>query len=217
MPAPRERADLPYAAHLEPFSGPLAPQGSYDTVVFEGEEFEQQNVGNGRFIECAFSSVSFTGGGCPRARFSDVWLHTVRWVGSDLGESVWLDAEVIDSAFAGVALFSVQLRRVTFYNCKLEGVNARSATLHEVTFVDCLLRDVDLAGATLTSVTFPGSVLERVRLDKAQLSKVDLRGAKGVGITDGYAALSGATISSAQLLELAPMFAQTLGVTVKDD
>ncbi|MFD8559675.1 pentapeptide repeat-containing protein [Streptosporangium canum] len=217
MPAPRERADLPYANHLEAFSGRLTSQGDYDTVVFEGEEFEEAEASNARFIECVFSSMTFTGGHYPRARFSDVWVHTVRWVGSELTETTWLDAEVIDSALAGVAMFGSQMRRVTFYNCKFDGVNARTVTLQDVAFVDCMLQEVDLAGATLTNVTFPGSVLERVRFDKAQMSKVDLRGAAALGITDGYDALKGATISSAQLLELAPMFAQILGVTVKDD
>ncbi|MFI6883873.1 hypothetical protein [Streptosporangium canum] len=87
MPEPRERADLPYADHLEAFSGRLAPQGDYDTVAFEGNEFEEAEASNARFIECAFSSVTFTGGHYPRARFSDVWVHTVRWVGSELTES----------------------------------------------------------------------------------------------------------------------------------
>lgn len=55
-----------------------------------------------------------------------------------------------------------------------------------------------------------------MRLGRAQLKKVDLRGAVALGITGGIDALRGATISSTQLLDLAPVFAQALGVTVQD-
>jgi uncharacterized protein YjbI with pentapeptide repeats len=95
-------------------------------------------------------------------------------------------------------------------------VNARGAHLHDVAFVDCLLRDVDFGGAALTGVTFPGSRLEGVRCEKARMERVDLRDATALGIVAGHEALGGATITSAQLLDLAPAFAHALGVTVKD-
>jgi len=51
---------------------------------------------------------------------------------------------------------------------------------------------------------------------QALLTKVDLWGATRLEITIGYEALRGATISTAQLLDLAPMLAQALGVKVTD-
>jgi uncharacterized protein YjbI with pentapeptide repeats len=113
-----------------------------------------------------------------------------------------------------VQAFGATLRRVTFSHCKLDSVNWRSAALREVRFVDCLLRDVDFGEATLTEVSFPGSTLDGVHLRGARLSKVDLRGAASLGIADGVEALRGATIDHGQLLDLAPAFAQALGVTV---
>jgi len=216
MPVPRELADLPYGRHLDPFHGELDREGDYNTIHFEGDEFEEGEGGNSRFTECAFTQVAFIGGAYRRARFNDVWLHTVRWVGTDLVETVWLDAEVIASALSGVQMFSSELRRMTFFNCKFDSVNFRTATLQAVSFVDCLLRDIDFGGATLTVVTFAGSALDEVRFGKARLQKVDLRGATSLGIRDGVEALQGATITTMQLLDLAPMFAQAIGVTVQD-
>jgi uncharacterized protein YjbI with pentapeptide repeats len=211
---PRELADLPYASHLEPLRGELETEGTYDTLHADEREFQEPHAGGARFVECAFTSVAFEGGRMRRARFTDVWCHTVRWVGTDLAESGWMDATVVSGMLAGVQAFGATLRRVTFSHCKLDSVNWRSAALREVRFVDCLLRDVDFGEATLTEVSFPGSTLDGVHLRGARLSKVDLRGAASLGIADGVEALRGATIDHGQLLDLAPAFAQALGVTV---
>ncbi|MCD0482452.1 pentapeptide repeat-containing protein [Streptacidiphilus sp. ASG 303] len=213
---PRDRADLPYAAHLEPADGPLSREGDYDTVLFEDVEFDGPEAGGARFTECAFASVSFNGGRMRRARFNDVWLHTVRWVGTDLAQSGWLDAEVVAGMLAGLEVYDAELRRVSFHHCKFDSVNLRGAVLRDVVFHDCVLRDVDFAGASLTGAAFPGSVLEGVRFDRARLSRVDLRGAAALGIAGGLDGLRGATVSSAQLVELAPLLADTLGIAVRD-
>lgn len=215
MPAvPRELADLPYARHLEPLRGELETEGTYDTVHADDREFQEPRAGGARFVECAFTSVAFEGGRMRRARFNDVWCHTVRWVGTDLAESSWMDASVLSGMLAGVQVFGATLRRVTFSHCKLDSVNWRSAALREVRFEDCLLRDVDFGEATLRDVSFYGTVLDGVRLRGARMNGVDLRGAASLGIADGVEALRGATIDQGQLLDLAPAFAQALGVTV---
>ncbi|MBP8537522.1 pentapeptide repeat-containing protein [Streptomyces sp. MK37H] len=216
VPSPRELADLPFADHLRPFDGGLAEGGDYDTVHLDGDAFDGAVCDHARFLESAFSSVTFTGGRGRGARFNEVWLDGVRWVGTDLADTDWLDGELGGCVLAGLEMFSARLHRVTFHRCKLESVNLRTATLRNVTFVDCLLRDVDLGGAGLTEVAFPGAALEGVRFGKARMAKVDLRGATRLEIADGYDALGGATIGSGQLMELAPMLADALGIAVRD-
>lgn len=116
---------------------------------------------------------------------------------------------------AGVTLDAAGLRRVTFRNCKLDGVNLRAATLAEVSFTDCLLRDVDFGGATLRRCTFRGSQLREADFSRVTLEQVDLRGA-GLGLIITPGALRGATISSGQLAELAPVLAEQAGIEVAD-
>ncbi|MFP8902694.1 pentapeptide repeat-containing protein [Streptomyces atacamensis] len=218
-PAPRELADLPYAEYLQPFGGGgrLERERTYDTVHFDGETFHDADAGGAGFVESAFTSVEFDGGRYRRTRFNDVWLHTVRWVGADLAETDWTDAEAVSGALAGVEAFEARMRRVTFFNCKFDSVNLRAARLRDVCFVDCLLRDVDFGEAALEGVAFPGSVLDGVRLEKARLARVDLRGAAGLGITAGHDSLRGAIVGAAQLLDLAPALARALGIEVRDD
>ncbi|MGW6914653.1 pentapeptide repeat-containing protein [Kitasatospora sp. NPDC054939] len=208
--------DLPYAALLRPHSGPLHSDGRYDTVHFDGGEYTDLSASGATFLECALTGVSLSGVRLRRARFNDVWIRAGRWVACDPVDSDWQDTAVLGAVLAGLAAHGSALRRVVFRGCKLEAVNLRSAVLRDVVFEDCLLRDVDFGDARLTDVSFPGSALEEVRLRGARLSKVDLRGAASLGLPDGPEGLRGALISSPQLLELAPQFAQALGITVED-
>lgn len=214
---PRDLADLAFAHRLERFGGVLARDGTHECRHFDACLFEGTDAGGSTFWESAFTSVTFHQGRYRRCRFDDVWLGTVRVVGSDFAETSWLDVEFVSAAIAGTDLYGAQLRRVVFHGCKLDQVNARGAALRDVAFVDCLLRDVDLAGARLNGVTFAGSSLERVRLDNASTTRVDLRYASGVGTLSGVEALRGATIGPDQLPELAPALAHAAGIVVRED
>ncbi|MFI9273691.1 pentapeptide repeat-containing protein [Kitasatospora sp. NPDC052896] len=213
---PRELADLPFAHLLQPHSGPWRRDERYDTAHFDGGTYQGVQAGGASFLECAFTGVSVLEARLRQARFTEVWLDACRWVATDLAESEWQDATVRGGLFAGIAGYSAQLRRLVLRQCKLESVNLRSAVLREVVFEDCQLTDVDFGGAKLTEVSFPGSSLQQVRFGGAKLTKVDLRGATRLDLPDGHEGLRGALISSVQLFELAPQFAQALGVVVKD-
>jgi uncharacterized protein YjbI with pentapeptide repeats len=64
-------------------------------------------------------------------------------------------------------------------------------------------------------VTFDGCRLVSPDFSQAVMRAVDLSGADLVA-PRGLASLSGATISRLQLLDLAPAFADQLGITVAD-
>jgi uncharacterized protein YjbI with pentapeptide repeats len=212
----RELADLPFASVLAPSRDGLAPDGEYDGVHFDQISFDEPQAASSRFIECAFTGVSVQGGRLTRARFSDVWLRDVRLVTTGLAQTEWLDVTLAGSLAAGVEAYGARLRRVTFRGCKLDSVNFRDAALTEVTFEQCELSDVDFGGATLTRAAFPDSRLTRTDFSRTQLAATDLRGAE-LGIIIGPESLRGAIVSTAQLGFLAPLLAQTMGITVSDD
>jgi uncharacterized protein YjbI with pentapeptide repeats len=210
-----ELADLPFAAALIRHEGALDADGDYDTVLFEHADFDDPQLPNARFLECAFHKIALSGGRLSRSSLRDVWLKDVRLTGTSLAESTWQDVTVIGSSLAGVQVFGAELRRVTFSGCKLDSVNFRASRLTSVAFDRCVLRDVDFAGATLTGCAFPGAELTRVDLSKASLVGTDLRGAS-LGLVIDRNSLNGAIISSAQLAIVAPVLAQTLGIVVDD-
>jgi uncharacterized protein YjbI with pentapeptide repeats len=209
----QDLADLPFAAALTPHCGGLAPSTEYDGLHFHQQHFDEPQAASSRFLECAVTKVSVQGGRLQRARFSDVLLRDVRLVATGLAESQWTDVAVVGCVAAGVEAFGAQLRRVTFRGCKLDSVNFRGAVLTEVTFDHCELADVDFAGATLARTSFPASRLARADLTRVSMDAADLRGAE-LGIIIDSTALRGATISPAQLVQLAPVLAETLGITV---
>jgi uncharacterized protein YjbI with pentapeptide repeats len=209
-------ADQPYAHLLQSHPGPLSPDERYDTAHFADLELDRARAGGAHFLECAFSSTTVTQGVLRKTRFNTCWLEQTRWLSTDLAQSEWHDVTIRGAVLAGVTAGGAQLRRVVFRGCKLESVVLRGAQLQDVVFEDCRLRDVDFSEARLTGVTFPGSALEKVRFRQAELAKTDLRGATRLDLVDGHRGLRGAIISTAQLIELAPQFAQAFGVEVHD-
>jgi uncharacterized protein YjbI with pentapeptide repeats len=212
---PRELADLPYAAALQPHKGGLSVAGDYDTVHFDQVGFDDPDASNARFLECAFTRVTFQGGRLRRSRLRDVWLGDVRLTLTDLAETQWTDVTFSGGVAAGVKAFGATLRKVAFRGCKLDSVNFRDAELTDVIFENCLLRDVDFAMAKLTRTRFADSRLSATDFTGASMDKVDLRGAE-LGIVIGPDSLRGAIISTSQLVDIAPVLAQSAGLIVED-
>jgi uncharacterized protein YjbI with pentapeptide repeats len=213
---PQVLEDLPYAEYLERFDGDLRRAGEYTELLFADTEFEDFDAGNSRFGESAFTGVTFTNGGLPRTRLSDVWFNRTRWVSVNLAEADWLDVTVLGSSLAGIQAYGATLRRVTFQECKIDTLNLRGATVAELTFDRCELTGLDLVEARLTNLTFPGSSVRRMRLGTSTLQEVDFRGATELEVASGCESLRGAVIDRRQLAELAPALAHTLGIVVKN-
>jgi uncharacterized protein YjbI with pentapeptide repeats len=213
--APRELADLAYADVLTRHEGGLSAGAEYDTVHFDRAGFDDPDASGSRFLECAFTGVSVQGGRLRRARFIGSWLKDLRMTLSDIAETQWMDSTLTGGSVAGVQAFSARLDRVVFAGCKLDSVNFRDAELTEVTFTDCLLRDVDFAGARLRRTVFAGCRLTGVDFSRASLDQVDLRGSE-LGLIVGPDPLRGAIVSTGQLTAIAPLLADSLGITVED-
>lgn len=217
MPNPRELKDLRYFPHLVTRNDQPTDDGDYEVALFEKTSFRGVHAGNVRFLESALSGVDFGDCNLRGSRFTEVWIGGgCQLNGSDLARTSWLDSEMVTSVVAGTALFDSDLRRVNFFGCKLVGTNFRNAALREVAFVDCTLRDVDFAEARLIDVTFPGSSVSSLHVHKARFRNVDFREASALEIGSGIESLRGAKINYSQLLDLAPAFAQALGILVDD-
>src|SRR5882724_9321909 len=93
--------DLPYAPYLQPLEDELATGDDYSEIHVRDTALEDVEVSNARIRESAFTGVTFTGGTFARTRFNDVWIGRVRWTGTSLVETDWLDTTIADSAFAG--------------------------------------------------------------------------------------------------------------------
>jgi uncharacterized protein YjbI with pentapeptide repeats len=225
--SPRTVDDLPFAPELRPFpdapgSPGLEAEGDYDRVLFSGSLFSGADAGGARFTECAFTAgAGFDSGRLRRTRLSDVWFGETRLVAVDMAECSLTDVWFSGCVFAGVQAFSSVGRRVRLRGCKLDSVNFRDARLTDIVFEDCVLRDVDFGAAKLLRARFPGSQFTSVDFSRASCTDVDLRGVQlgtsdKPGIKAGYDSLRGARIDSLQLMTLAPLLANQLGIVVTD-
>jgi uncharacterized protein YjbI with pentapeptide repeats len=211
----RELEDLPFAAALTPHDGELGPGETYDCAHFDQLTLDAPDASGSQFLECAFTRVSVQDGRLRRAHFTDTWLHDVRLIATSLAETSWMGVTFAGGVGAGVEAFGSQLRRVTLRGCKLDSVNLREAALTDVTFDTCVLQDVDFSGAALTRTAFPGCRLSGTDFSRARMDTVDLRDAE-LGITIDPASLRGAIVTPAQLAEMAPLLAGSMGIVVRD-
>jgi uncharacterized protein YjbI with pentapeptide repeats len=141
-------------------------------------------------------------------------LEQIEVVGLNAPESGWWNVELTGSRIGSAELYDSSWRNVSFTRCKLGYLNLRGAKLTDVRFTDCVISDLDLIRATATRVAFTGTRIDRLEASGAKLVDLDLRGAllADIGTLEG---LKGATITLAQLLDLAPAMAARLGITVE--
>jgi uncharacterized protein YjbI with pentapeptide repeats len=208
-------ADLPFAAALTRSPAALAAGEQYDGVHFDQAELTGADGSGSHFLECALTRLTLSDCRLTQAQFAEVWLQDVRLISTGLARTSWRDVTFTGAVIAGAEAFGSLLRRVRFDRCKLDSVNFRDCDLTEVTFDNCVLRNVDFSSARLTRVAFPDSKLVATTLVKVTLDRVDLRGAE-LGLTVDPAALGGAIMSTAQLLDLAPLLADSIGIIIKD-
>ncbi|MEU5536310.1 pentapeptide repeat-containing protein [Streptomyces sp. NPDC020362] len=201
---------------LEPWTGKeLEPDGDYDGLEFRETDLAGQDGVGARFMDCALTGCAVDETALGRARVLDSVLTGLRGVGTNLAESTFRDVELIDARLGGTQLHGAVLERVVIRGGKIDYLNLREARLKDVVFESCVLVEPDFAGARLERVEFVDCALKEADFGGATLKDVDLRGAAPLEIVRGLDRLSGAVISTGQLLDLAPVLAGELGIRVE--
>ncbi|MFG2354293.1 pentapeptide repeat-containing protein [Streptomyces sp. NPDC048521] len=201
---------------LEPWPDrELEPDGDYDGLEFREADLAGQDGAGARFMDCALTGCAVDETALGRARVLDSVLTGPRGVGTHLAESTFRDVEVVDARLGGTQLHGAVLERVVVRGGKLDCLNLREARLKDVVFESCVLIEPDFAGARLERVEFIDCALKEADFGGATLTDVDLRGAAPLEVVRGLDRLSGAVISTGQLLDLAPVLAAELGIRVE--
>ncbi|MGW0995122.1 pentapeptide repeat-containing protein [Streptomyces sp. NPDC002523] len=201
---------------LEPWpGGELEPDGDYDGLEFRAVDLSGQDGAGARFMDCALTDCTLGETALGRARVFDSVLTGLRGVGTHLAESTFRDVEVHDARLGGTQMHGAVLERVLIRGGKIDYLNLREARLKDVVLESCVLVEPDFAGARLERVEFVDCALKGADFGGATLKDVDLRGAAPLEIVRGLDRLSGAVISTGQLLDLAPVLAADLGIRVE--
>ncbi|MFN8125371.1 MAG: hypothetical protein U0R64_02485 [Candidatus Nanopelagicales bacterium] len=132
------------------------------------------------------------------------------------GDSTWRSARMVDGRVGALVLARAHIDSLSLTGMRIGYLDLRSAAVSDLTVADCRIDTVDLTGGRIERASFVGCHIGELIVSHADLSQVDLRGAEFGGI-DGVAGLRGATVSPGQLLALAPILADALGVLVDDE
>ncbi|MFI9246967.1 pentapeptide repeat-containing protein [Streptomyces sp. NPDC053086] len=201
---------------LEAWAGDeLEPDGDYDGLEFRERDLAGQDGVGARFMDCALTGCAVDETALGRARILDSVLTGLRGVGTQLAESTFRDVELVDARLGGTQLHGAVLERVVIRGGKIDYLNLREARLKDVVFESCVLVEPDFSGARLERVEFADCALRGADFGNATLKDVDLRGAVPLELTRGLDRLSGAVVSTGQLLDLAPALAAELGIRVE--
>ncbi len=191
----------------------LGPGAELDDLRFSGIRGEKIDVSGSNTSGCDFEDVvadefSIATSRVAETRFSTFGVPLFR-----MARSVFRDVEFDGGRLGAVEAYDMQGRAVHFRGCRLNYLNLRGSTLIDIAFTDCQIDELDLGQATVERMGFPGSRIGTLTMHKAVLKDVDLRGAE-LGAVNGAASLKGATISTQQLLDLAPQLARESGILV---
>lgn len=144
---------------------------------------------------------------CRPERLSATYLHSPR--------STWRTVELVDSRIGAWELYDADVESLLMENCRLGFTNLAGTTVRDLLIRATRIDELDLSGIDAQRVRFEDCQVGTLRLHGGSLSDVDLRGLE-MRTVSGVGSLAGATVSSGQLSELAPLLAQHLGLQVTD-
>ena len=212
-PVPPDTIVLP---DLVPFEGAaLEPEGDYDGLEFADLDLGEQAAENARFRDCRFERCRLDGFAMPRSRVLDCLLVDTHASAVDATESTWRDSIVSGGRIGAFTASGAVWAGIRMRGTKLNFVDLTTARLTDVVFESCVVGELDVGDAQLHAVRFVDCTIDDLNVDGARLTRVDLSRAT-LRVVRGIASLRGATVGRDQLLELAPLLADHLGIEVVD-
>lgn len=193
----------------------LGPEERRHDERFEGGDLSHADLSDITFERCDLVGLSLHQADLRAATFSETRLGRIDAPVLSAPRSVWHDVVLEGSRIGSAELYESGWRSVELVDCKLGYVNLRGATIRDLRLTRCTVDELDLTNAQATRVAFEDTSVDHLVLASARLVHVDLRGASLRRITS-LERLAGATLSQAQLVELAPLFAAELGIRIED-
>lgn len=167
------------------------------------------------FDEVLFGGVEAEGVELTKVSIIDSMLEKCSLPAAKATESLWQRVTISDSRMSGIDWYDAILKDVEFINCKLDLANFRATKFKNVMFKDCVLAGADLQSAELVNVVFDTCDVNDMDVNNCTMKNVDLRSSTFT-VIKGAKNLTGATMSRQQLIMLAPIFANEVGIKTED-
>ena len=211
--APREVA-LPEV--MTTFTGAgLEPHGDYDAVRFASLDLGGRAADDAAFLGCHIERCRLDGVSMRRVRISECRIEELGAASIDAADSVWRDTLVTVRRVGALLSTGGSWTSVRVRGGRLDLVDLSGAKLATVAFEGCVIGELDLGTVDARDLSFEDCEIELLDLSGARLVRTDLTGAS-IGGVRGVAGLRGATLTPAQVADLAPLMAAHLGIKVRE-
>lgn len=161
-----------------------------DKVVFDPGDYTYIDVSDSILLQCELNTVI-----CFR--------------------SIIVRVIITSSQLTGLQLPEGNFKSVTIQSSRVNLTNFRNAGLDACAFIDCDLTEADFSGSTLTNVLFEECMLDTSDFSNCKMKNVQFKNCS-LATIQGANALSGATISNQNLIEIAPLLATELKIKIEE-
>ncbi len=193
----------------------LRTGGHYEALLFTDADLSRRDLSAAAFSECEFLGLDASETQLRDARFIETRIERLQAPAFTAQRSFWRDVHLRDSRLGAVEMHDAELRAVRFAHSKLSFVNLRAAELRDVRFDHCIIEELDLSQVQAERLAFRDCTIGTIRFDSARLRHVDLRGLELRSLS-GVDSMSGTILSTSQALDLSTLFAEHLGITVRE-
>jgi len=192
----------------------LAAHGDYDAVLVADANLAGLHLDGVSFLASHLDRCGLDEASLRRGRLAECLLTEIHAVSLDLADAAWRETLVVDPRIGALSAPGCSWDNIRIRGGKLDFVNLSGAKLTDVVLERCVIGELDLGQAQVQRLRFDGVKLGVLDCAGARLVDVDFTGAE-IGVVRGVDGLRGATISTTQLLDLAPLLAVHLGVRVR--
>jgi uncharacterized protein YjbI with pentapeptide repeats len=186
-----------------------------EEVLVESASLGGAQAGSVRMVQACLRDVDLGEARLRALHLTDVIAERVDAANGDWGGGEMRRVSFRDARLTGLNLSEAHIAEASFEGCRLDYVNFRHSRIEHALFEDCVLRSADFQSARIEATRFANCQLVDADFSKAQLSLTDLRGCE-LALTGSMLGLGGAIIDSLQLMDLAGALAAELGIAVQD-
>lgn len=199
--------------NLTPWDGSPASTTELQGCLITEQDFSE--VKHLFIDDCIAQNTIATGAALKNFEVTDATFTRFEAAALRAYQTNFLRVEIRDSRLTGADFPEAVFKDCTFKNVKCDESGFRFARFERVRFENCVLSAADFAQATLSNVTFSGCELDGTNFAGAHCKQVGFE-SDNLSACKGIVGLKGATISSEQLVQIAPLLAAELGFNMVD-
>ena len=147
-----------------------------DGYLLRRVDLAAQSAADVHLSQGRLDDADLSGSRLTRMKLEDVAVVRGSWANAGLPNSRLRRVTFGEVRMTGVDLASASLKDVSFTECRIDLASFRFAKLERVLFDRCRMEEIDFYGADLRSVTFLRCVMTKASWAEATLTQSEMRG-----------------------------------------